>query len=228
MEVGLQFNIMETLLPKEKILQQLIRQLESFFLLPEIEKTQIVENFVNVIERCRINFEENSNKYFKKNNLAFFNPYISSQYFIFLYYYSNSIYKVILRQNNQQSDFSLCDKLYYLNKIMHSVDIFYAVELPDYFSVEHPVGSVMGKAKYGSNFMFYQNCTVGGFHKKDSTIAYPQIGNNVTMYAKSMIIGDCLIGDNVKIGANACIKNQSVPSNTIIFGSSPNLIVKNV
>lgn len=34
------------------------------------------------------------------------------------------------------------------------------------------------------------------------------------------------IGDNVIIGANACIKGQDVPSGSIVFGESPNLIIK--
>jgi serine O-acetyltransferase len=219
---------METLLTKEKILQQLFRQLESFFFVEDDEKAQIIENYEHIMDRCEINFEANSNKYFKRNNVSFFNPFISSQYLVFLYYYSNSIYHNITTRNNIQPDFSLCDKLYYLNKIMHSVDILYAVELPNCFIVEHPVGSVMGKAKYGNHFMFYQNCTVGGFHNKDTSISYPQIGNNVTMYANTMIIGDCIVGDNVQIGANACIKNQNIQSNSIVFGSSPNLIIKSI
>ena len=45
---------------------------------------------------------------------------------------------------------------------MNSVDLFYAIELPQKFGAEHPLGSVMGRAKYGDGFFFYQGCTVGG------------------------------------------------------------------
>ena len=46
---------------------------------------------------------------------------------------------------------------YYLNKIMNSVDWFYAIELPDVFCAEHPVGSVLGRAKWnGNRFFVYQ------------------------------------------------------------------------
>ena len=67
---------------------------------------------------------------------------------IFLYYLSNELYK-----RNQCP--GLCDKIYYLNKIMHSVDLFYAIELPQYFGAEHPLGAVMGRAKYSDGFFFY-------------------------------------------------------------------------
>lgn len=45
---------------------------------------------------------------------------------------------------------------------MNGVDLFYAIELPQKFGAEHPLGSVMGRAKYSEGFFFYQGCTVGG------------------------------------------------------------------
>ena len=42
----------------------------------------------------------------------------------------------------------IADKIYYLNKILHSVDIYHEVELPSTFFLEHPVGTVLGRAKY--------------------------------------------------------------------------------
>ena len=46
------------------------------------------------------------------------------------------------------------------------------------------------------------------------------------MYANSSILGKCHIGKNVQIGAGALVKNQDVPDNSIVFGQSPNLIIK--
>jgi serine O-acetyltransferase len=139
---------------------------------------------------------------------------------IFLYYFSNTIYK------EEPTMSELCDKLYYLNKTLNAVDIFYAVDLPDFFMCEHPVGSVLGRGVYGDGFMFYQNCSVGGFHNPNGTIIYPKIGQNVKMFAGSMIIGNCNVSDNVNIGAGTVVKNQNIPTNSNVFGSSPNLIIK--
>ena len=37
----------------------------------------------------------------------------------------------LYRQLHRRNQFSgPCDKVYYLNKIMHSIDLFYAIELP--------------------------------------------------------------------------------------------------
>lgn len=150
-----------------------------------------------------------------------FNPYTTTQYTIFLYYFSNTIYSA------EPTMTVLCDKIYYLNKVLNAVDLYYPVKLPDFFMCEHPVGSVIGgSGTFGNGFLFYQNCTVGGFHLKDGGIIYPTIGKDVRMYANSMIIGRCTIGDNVKIGARAMVKNEDIPSNSIVFGQSPNLIIK--
>lgn len=109
---------------------------------------------------------------------------------------------------------------------MNCVDLFYAIDLPDVFSAEHPVSSVMGRASYGNGFFFYQGCTVGGTMDKEGIIHYPIIGENVRMFSNSSILGKCIIGNNVKIGAGAIVKNQDVPDNTIVFGESPNLVIK--
>lgn len=132
----------------------------------------------------------------------------------FLYFLANEIY-----QNTGTSQ--LTDKLYYLNKLLNGLDMYYAIELPEVWSAEHPVGSVLGRARYGNNFFFYQCCTVGGNHG-----IYPRIGENVKMFAHSQILGDCNIGNNVKIGAGCLIKDENIPDNSIVFGQSPNLIIK--
>lgn len=142
---------------------------------------------------------------------------------IFLYFFANTIYRT---NHETQNDIILCDKLYYLNKLLNAVDIFYAVNMPDFFMAEHPVGSVIGRAVIGNGFLFYQGCTVGGFHTKNGTIMYPMIGENVRMFSNSTIIGDCIVGSNVDIGAGALIKNESIPENSKVFGTTPNLVIK--
>lgn len=211
----MKFSITES-----EIFELLKLQLSNFFILDEIEVFVLKRNLEQALKRCELCFIQNKNKYNFRDGQVFFNPYHSVQYMIFLYYLSNTV---------SQKDAvyaSLSDKIYYLNKVMNGVDIYYAVELPDSFTAEHPVGSVMGRAKYGNGFMFYQNCSVGGFHLADNKIVYPVFGENVKMFAGSMVLGNCNIGNNVNIGAGALIKNQDIPSEVNVFGQSPNLIIK--
>lgn len=46
------------------------------------------------------------------------------------------------------------------------------------------------------------------------------------MYANSSFIGKCNIGDNVILSAGTLVKDTDIPSNSIVFGQSPNLIIK--
>lgn len=204
------------LVSKAELLDQLFRQIQNFFQLSEVEKTEIEASLESVLHRCFVNFESSDNKYFTRG----FNPNHSVMYLIFLYYLSNELYK-------RNTCPGLCDKVYYLNKIMHAVDLFYAIELPSKFGAEHPLSSVMGRATYSDGFFFYQGCTVGGTNGENGTLFYPVIEENCRMFSNSSILGNCHIGKNVNIGAGAIVKNQDVPDNSTVFGQSPNLIVKN-
>ena len=79
----------------------------------------------------------------------------------------------------------------------------------------------MGRATYGNHFNFSHGCTVGG-----NNDLYPTLGENVSMMSDSKIVGKSIIGNNVIIAANSYVKDQDVPDNVIVFGSSPNLIFK--
>lgn len=202
-------------IPKDAIIKGMVRQLASFFSVSEKEIKEIESLSDVVFERCEICFLKNTNKYYSKGEEAYFNPYHSGQYTVFLYYFSNTIFKAgshLIR---------LADKIYYVNKIMNSCDLFYEVELPEVFMLDQPVGTVLGRAKYGNFFKFTQNCTVGS-HKG----VFPVIGESVIMTANSKVFGNSNIGNNVIIGVDASIKDEDIPDNSLVFGQSPNLIIK--
>ena len=84
-------------------------------------------------------------------------------------------------------------------------------------------GGVMGRAQYGDYFLYYQGCTVGGNKSQ-----YPVIGEHVTMFSNSKILGNSHIGNNVIISASTYIINQNIPDNSIVFGMSPDIIIKEI
>lgn len=191
----------------------LIHQLESFFPIGDEERVCINKQLGGVLLKLEHCFEQNPNKYYHRGGEAYFNPFHSGQYTVCLYFYSRLVF---LSGNS-----ILADKIYYLNKIMNSCDLFYEVELPDYFTLDHPHGTVMGRAKYSDGLSFAQYSTVG-----NNKGIYPVIGKNCRMCMNSAIIGNCHIGDNVTIGAGALVKDTDIPSNSLVFGQSPNLIIK--
>jgi serine O-acetyltransferase len=194
-------------LKKNLLIRYVKKQLRSFF--PDkISSRKIEKNVDEVIDRLSYCFLRIQDKYFLKDSQRYFNHLNSSHYAMFLYFLSNSIYR-----NN--ADIELCEKIFYLNKIMNGIDVFYSVELPDIFLFSHPLGTVLGRAKYSDYFLVLQNCTIGG----NRNLEYPSIGKNVSVYRGASIIGKCTIGDNCKISANSLVLDMDLDPNTIYIGT---------
>lgn len=197
-------------------LQKLVvKQIDNFLLISELEKVRLSEALPEALARSEYCFSFSTNKYYQKCGETYFSPFHSGQYAIFLYFLSNSIFQ------RNPDDFQLAGKVYYLNKILNSVELFYEVQLPKVFFADHPIGSVMGRASYGDRFSFAQNCTVGNNHGR-----YPTIGENVTMAAGATVLGGSRIGSNVVLSVGAYVKDTDIPDNSIVFGTYPNLLIK--
>lgn len=175
----------------------------------------VIEKFAQqALMRSYTCFANTNNKYYNQEGLVVFSPFHSAQYTIFLYFLSRVIFDTLGANE-------LSDKIYYLNKALNGIDLFYEVQMPDVFFVDHPVGSVIGRGTFGLYFSFGQNNTVG-----NNRGIYPRIGENVQMMAGAKIIGDCEVGSNVIIAADTLVLDQDVPSNSVVFGCSPDLIFK--
>lgn len=84
----------------------------------------------------------------------------------------------------------------------------------DTVKLPHPTGIVIGEGvKIGKQTVIYQNVTIGRKYKDVSK--YPSIGNNVTIYANSTIIGDVKIGDNAIIGCNSVVLRNVEPGEKV-------------
>lgn len=89
--------------------------------------------------------------------------------------------------------------------------------------IQHGFGTRIGCSKMGKNCQVWQGVTLG---KVRSGLDQPRpiIGDNVKIYANSLVLGGITIGDNVIIGA-ASVVLESVPPNSTVVGS-PARIVK--
>ena len=102
---------------------------------------------------------------------------------------------------------------------MHALDAYYEVQLPDIFAVQHPVGTVLGRASYSDYFICYHNCTVGANPEND----YPSFGRGVVMYGGSRVIGKTSIGDNTFVSTGAIVINGGVlEPDSVVHGIYPN------
>lgn len=203
---------MKTIIPA---MLELIHKQTSFFFL-----SQALENQENIkardIEIALLAFQKCTAKLKGKYSSSRINPqdfYIADKYAVFLYYLSRSLYL--------SGKIQCATQVYRLNKMLHGFDAFYEVELPEIFTLTHPVGSVLGRATYRNYFCAYQNCGVGSY-KSESALYYPSFGEGVVLYSGARVIGKCNIGSNVIFGANAFIINTDIPNNAIVVGTYPN------
>lgn len=164
----------------------------------------------NAIDRTMVSLCAANNGYFSRMG-GVPDVYHSVAYATFLYFLSNEMFVKDAGGIN-------ADKVYYLNKTLNGLEAFYADELPSIFSMEHPFGTVLGRAKYGDYLFFYQGCTVGGSWLNDE-LYYPVIGEHVTMFSGSKILGASNIGNHVIIAANTYIINCDIPDYSFVFPS---------
>jgi serine O-acetyltransferase len=192
----------------------LARQVSNFFPDREIGADAFRRPVDRALERVEHCFGAIRNKYFPGARDAYFNHRHTDQYAMFLYFVSNSVYR-------DRGEPELAEKAYALNKALHGLDAFYEVELPAIFGWQHPVGTVLGRARYSDYFFVYQRCSTGA---QDGV--YPDIGAGVAMYGGSSIIGKCTIGSNVLLSAGTLVMGHDVPDNSVVFGQSPHLTIK--
>lgn len=197
----------------EDILEVTICQLRNNFRLSDEENDFILNSSTEYFEKTINCLTQSKNKYYSNVEKEGLNPFHANTYCVFLYWMS--------RHFSEAGQKNIADKVYYLNKMLNSVDLYHEIKLPDIWLCEHPLGTVIGRGTFGDKFFFMQRCGIG--HNKG---IYPVIGNNVRMFFDSKIIGNSHIGNNVVVAATTYIKDQNVPDNVIVFGQSPNLIFK--
>lgn len=89
----------------------------------------------------------------------------------------------------------------------------------------HSYATILHAKSIGDNFSCRQ-CTTIGIKSDFIPGSYPTIGNNVTLGANVVIIGDIHIGDNVVIGAGSVVV-KDIPSNSIAVGN-PARVIKTI
>lgn len=204
---------MKTSMNVDGLSQYLVKQLNNNF--PDsqpVKKSQILPYVTKALDRIEICFDGLKNKRYFDGEQSVFNHLHSDQYAQFLYFVANSVFQGKGSGNN------LATKVYYLNKSLHGIDVYFENELPDIFIFSHCVGSVLGRGNYSNYFHVGQNCTVG----KDQGVA-PTFDEYVAMWHGSIVVGDTHVGSNVFITPNTFIRNEKIPSDTVVSGKSPNL-----
>jgi serine O-acetyltransferase len=113
-----------------------------------------------------------------------------------------------------------------MSEIVHSetgIDIHPGATIGESFFIDHGTGIVVGEtAEIGHHVKLYQGVTLGAFSVSKDTKGrrHPKLGNHVTVYARSTILGgDSEVGDHCVIGGNVWL-THSLPAHSTIYMSS--------
>lgn len=199
---------MKQSLTHRELTHYLANQLNFFFndgkKVSEQELADVVSSALKKLEFCGSHM---TLKYFQEENEVLFNHLHSDQYSMFLYWASHGAFRTGLEKH-------IATKIYLLNKALHGIDVFFEIELPPIFLFVHPVGTVLGRAKYSNYFCVHHGCTIG--HKHGN---HPVLGERLTLYPGSLIAGKSTVGKNCKIGSHSSLIDRSLPDNTLYFGN---------
>lgn len=93
--------------------------------------------------------------------------------------------------------------------------------------VYHGQATILHCAKAGENLSVGHSVTVGRqpSHKRDG-VDLPSFGDNVTIYAGSIIIGGIRVGNNVEIGAGSIV-TKDIPDDCTVVGNPARIIKRN-
>lgn len=82
--------------------------------------------------------------------------------------------------------------------------------------IDHGFGVVIGETTIvGDDVLIYHGVTLGGV-STSSGKRHPTIGDGVMIGCGAKILGDIVIGDNAKIGANAVVLCDVAPDTTLV------------
>ena len=98
--------------------------------------------------------------------------------------------------------------------------MFYEVILPEIFLVNHPIGTVLGRAQYSDYLTVYQNCNIGSnTNKPPSLRKSPSLGKYLILRPGAAILGSSIVGNNCQIASQSILIDQKLPNNTTYFGN---------
>lgn len=193
---------------KNELYKYVLKQLESFF--PDgklLGGVDLQISFDLALDRLEYCYQHIRNPLYREGKQTLFNHLHGDQYCQFLYYFANSLWNLSYNK-------ICCEKLMQLSRALSGCFWSFNSGLPDIFYLSHPVGAVLGKAKYSNFFVARQNCTVA-----------TQINDNVKPFGEYLYLGagasittaHIEIGDYVAIGTGITVYQATrIPSNSLV------------
>jgi serine O-acetyltransferase len=176
----------------------------------QVDADGLVPSVATALARTQVCFAGIDRPKYRQGEAVLFNPLHPDHHAAFLYLLANTLWR-----GDAQDPRAF--RVYYLNKVLHSLDAYPDIALPEVFQFMHPLGTILGHAEYGNHFCVYQGCSVGS----DEQGCFPAFGEGVVLYAGARVIGPCRIGNNVVIGAGSLVMGRDIADNMLVRPTAP-------
>lgn len=103
-----------------------------------------------------------------------------------------------------------------VGRLLTGIEIHPAAQMGRRIIIDHGMGVVIGEtAIVGDDVYMYHQVTLGGTSSARGK-RHPTIGRNVIIGAGAKILGDILVGDDARVGANAVVVQDVQPGVTVV------------
>ncbi len=187
----------------------------------KVEKNIILKRFFFILYIERIirmgNFFRDL--YFDAKNIQLQDPAASSIWqVIFLYPGFHILFFHRIAHFFQKHNLLLIARLLsQVGRMITGIEIHPGAKIGKGLFIDHGMGVVIGSTtEIGNNCTIYHGVTLGGTTNVMGK-RHPTLGDNIMVGCGAKVLGAIIIGNNVKIGANAVVV-KDVPSNSTVVG----------
>jgi serine O-acetyltransferase len=85
----------------------------------------------------------------------------------------------------------------------------------------HPIGTVLGRARYEDFLLVYQRCGVGSNHD-----IYPTLGRHLTLRPGASVLGCGTVADRCTVAAESLVLDTDIPVDSLYIGDPRNHIIR--
>lgn len=106
----------------------------------------------------------------------------------------------------------------HLSRFLTSIDIHPGATIGRNFFIDHGFTVIGETADIGDNVTIYQNVTLGGTNPSTGVGGkrHPSLCDNVVIGSGAQVLGPITIGEGGRVGANAVVTRDVLPSTTVV------------
>lgn len=106
--------------------------------------------------------------------------------------------------------------LAHFNRFATGIEVHPAARLGRRVVIDHGMGVVIGEtAAVGDGCLLYKGVNLGGTNL-ERKVRHPQVGNNVVIGANACILGAIRIGDHARVGSGSVVVKDVPPGATVV------------